>query len=156
MGDDMDNDMNNNINTNVNEQPTQSNDKRLREMYDKLVGYEKTIHEQNQKRIKIGLRCIYIIPLFFLVLLMIVPDSSKLIFLVLWIVSLFAIAVYLIGVEYVDYKLQEKMNEISGSDAQNMSVSPVVQIDDRVQEIAERVEQRFDTMQQSKGEDAEQ
>lgn len=154
MGDDMDNDMNNNINTNVNEQPTQSNDKRLREMYDKLVGYEKTIHEQNQKRIKIGLRCIYIIPLFFLVLLMIVPDSSKIIFLVLWIVSLFAIAVYLIGVEYVDYKLQEKMNEISGCDAQ--SVSPVVQIEDRVQEIAERVEQKFDTMQQSTGEDAEQ
>ena len=146
---------NNNANNNVNEQPP-FDDKRLREMYDKLVGYEKTIHEQNQKRIKIGLRCIYIIPLFFLVLLMIVPDSSKIIFLVLWIVSLFVIAVYLIGVEYVDYKLQEKMNEISGSDAQNMSVSPVVQIEDRVQEIAERVEQRFDTMQQSTGEDAEQ
>ena len=149
----MDNDMNNNANNNVNEQPL-SDDKRLREMYDKLVGYEKTIHEQNQKRIKIGLRCIYIIPLFFLVLLMIVPDSSKIIFLVLWIVSLFAIAVYLIGVEYVDYKLQEKMNEISGCDAQ--SVIPVVQIEDRVQEIAERVEQKFDTMQQSTGEDAEQ
>ena len=149
----MDNDMNNNANNNVNEQPL-SDDKRLREMYDKLVGYEKTIHEQNQKRIKIGLRCIYIIPLFFLVLLMIVPDSSKIIFLVLWIVSLFAIAVYLIGVEDVDYKLQEKMNEISGCDAQ--SVSPVVQIEDRVQEIAERVEQKFDTMQQSTGEDAEQ
>jgi hypothetical protein len=148
-----DSNMNNNANNNVNEQPL-SDDKRLREMYDKLVGYEKTIHEQNQKRIKIGLRCIYIIPLFFLVLLMIVPDSSKIIFLVLWIVSLFAIAVYLIGVEYVDYKLQEKMNEISGCDAQ--SVSPVVQIEDRVQEIAERVEQRFDTMQQSTGEDAEQ
>lgn len=149
----MDNDMNNNENNNVNEQPP-FDDKRLREMYDKLVGYEKTIHEKNQKRIKIGLRCIYIIPLFFLVLLMIVPDSSKIIFLVLWIVSLFVIAVYLIGVEYVDYKLQEKMNEISGCDAQ--SVSPVVQIEDRVQEIAERVEQRFDTMQQSTGEDAEQ
>lgn len=149
----MDNDMNNNANNNVNEQPP-FDDKRLREMYDKLVGYEKTIHEQNQKRIKIGLRCIYIIPLFFLVLLMIVPDSSKIIFLVLWIVSLFAIAVYLIGVEYVDYKLQEKMNEIIGCDVQ--SVSPVVQIEDRVQEIAERVEQRFDTMQQSTGEDAEQ
>lgn len=148
-----DSNMDNNANNNVNEQPL-SDDKRLREMYDKLVGYEKTIHEQNQKRIKIGLRCIYIIPLFFLVLLMIVPDSSKIIFLVLWIVSLFAIAVYLIGVEYVDYKLQEKMNEISGCDAQ--SVSPVVQIEDRVQEIAERVEQKFDTMQQSTGEDAEQ
>lgn len=144
------------MSNNVNEQPPISDDKRLREMYDKLVGYEKTIHEQNQKRIKIGLRCIYIIPLFFLVLLMIVPDSSKIIFLVLWIVSLFAIAVYLIGVEYVDYKLQEKMNEISGSDTQMQSVSPVVQIDDRVQEIAERVEQRLDMMQQSTGEDAEQ
>ena len=149
----MDNDMINNENNNVNYQ-TPFDDKRLLEMYDKMVGYEKTIHEQNQKRIKIGLRCIYIIPLFFLVLLMIVPDSSKIIFLVLWIVSLFAIAVYLIGVEYVDYKLQEKMNEISGCDAQ--SVSPVVQIEDRVQEIAERVEQKFDTMQQSTGEDAEQ
>ena len=48
------------------------------------------------------------------------------------------------------------MNEISGGDAQNMRVSPVVQMDDKVQEIAERVEQRFDTMQQSTGEDAEQ
>ncbi|MBU5232226.1 hypothetical protein [Agathobacter rectalis] len=142
-----------NMSNNVNEQPL-SDDKRLREMYDKLVGYEKTIHEQNQRRIKIGLRCIYFIPLFFLVLLMIVPDSSKIIFLVLWIVSLFAIAVYLIGVEYVDYKLQEKLNEISGSDTQ--SVSPVVQMDDMVQEIAERVEQRLDTMHQSTGEDAEQ
>ena len=152
----MDNDMNKNINNNVNEQPTISDDKRLREMYDKLVGYEKTIHEQNQRRIKIGLRCIYFIPLFFLVLLMIVPDSSKIIFLVLWIVSLFAIAVYLIGVEYVDYKLQEKLNDISGSDTQTQSVSPVVQMDDMVQEIAERVEQRLDMMHQSTGEDAEQ
>ena len=144
-----------NMSNNVNEQPL-SDDKRLREMYDKLVGYEKTIHEQNQKRIKIGLRCIYIIPLFFLVLLMIVPDSSKIIFLVLWIVSLFTIAVYLIGVEYVDYKLQEKLNDISGSDTQTQSVSPVVQMDDMVQEIAERVEQRLDMMHQSTGEDAEQ
>ena len=76
----MDNDMNNNANNNVNEQPL-SDDKRLREMYDKLVGYEKTIHEQNQKRIKIGLRCIYIIPLFFLVLLMMCRTVQKSFFL---------------------------------------------------------------------------
>ena len=49
----MDNDMNNNANNNVNEQ-TLSEDKKLREMYDKLVGYEKTIHERNQKRIKMA------------------------------------------------------------------------------------------------------
>ena len=32
----------------------------------------------------------------------------------------------------------------------------IYRVEDRVQEIAERVEQKFDTMQQSTGEDAEQ
>ena len=38
MDNDMNNNANNNANNNVNEQPL-SDDKRLREMYDKLVGY---------------------------------------------------------------------------------------------------------------------
>ena len=33
------------------------------EMYEKLVFYEQKIHETNQKRIRIGLKCIWIIPL---------------------------------------------------------------------------------------------
>ena len=37
-----------------------------------------------------------------------ITDSSKIIFLVLWIASLFGIAIYLIGVEYVDYKSRKK------------------------------------------------
>lgn len=44
----MDNDMNNNANNNVNEPPL-SDDKRLREMYDKLVGYEKTILDPDDR-----------------------------------------------------------------------------------------------------------
>lgn len=85
------------------------------QMYEMLVDYERKIHEKNQKRIRIGLKCILIIPLIFLVLLF-WTNSNKVVFLILWIVSLFAIAAYLILVEYMDYNLQEKLNEINEED----------------------------------------
>ncbi|WP_455721558.1 hypothetical protein [Agathobacter sp.] len=116
------------------------NDEQFRQMYEKLMSYENTIHEQNQRRIKIGMRCIYIIPLIFLVLLL-VTESSKIVFLVLWIVSLFGIAVYLIGVEYVDYKLQEKMNEISGRGDTVESLISVEQMAGKVSDLVEKIEE---------------
>ena len=85
--------------------------KQLQKMYDMVMDYEEMIHQQNQKRIKNGLRCIYIIPAVFL-FLMFATGSSKVIFLVLWIVSLFVIAVYLIYVEYMDYTLQMHLAEL--------------------------------------------
>lgn len=86
------------------------------QMYEKLVNYERKIHERNQKRIRIGLKCIMIIPLIFLILLF-WTESNKVVFLILWIVSLFAIAAYLIAVEYMDYNLQEKLNELSDEES---------------------------------------
>lgn len=85
---------------------------RYEEMYEKLVLYEQKMHESNQKKIKIGLRCIWIIPLIFLFLLF-WTESNKVVFLILWIASLFGIAVYLILIEYSDYNLQEKLSEIT-------------------------------------------
>ena len=116
-------------------------DKKFQEMYEKLMDYESSLHEINQKRIKIGLRCIYIIPLIFLALLFI-TDSSKIIFLVLWIASLFGIAIYLIGVEYVDYKLQEKMNEISGkNDIEPESLITIEQVSQKVAGVVGKIEE---------------
>ena len=48
--------------------------------------------------------------------LLFVTESSKVIFLILWIVSLFVIASYLIVVEYMDYNLQEKIKEFTGDE----------------------------------------
>lgn len=48
-------------------------------LYDMLLGYEQEIHKKNQKRIRIGLRCLIIIPLIFLALLF-WTESSKLYF----------------------------------------------------------------------------
>lgn len=66
-------------------------------------------HKQNLHRIKVGLRSILIVPTIFLLLLFF-TSSSKTVFLVLWIISMFAIAIYLIAVEYNDYKLQANLN----------------------------------------------
>ena len=79
--------------------------------FEKIMEYEKKIHEKNQQRIKIGIRLVIIIPLIFLAV-MFKLDSSKVVFLVLWIVSLFAISLYLIVVEYMDYQMQEKLKEL--------------------------------------------
>lgn len=48
-------------------------------LYDMLLGYEQEIHKKNQKRIRIGLRCLIIIPLIFLALLF-WTESSKIVF----------------------------------------------------------------------------
>ena len=49
-------------------------------LYDMLLGYEQEIHKKNQKRIRIGLRCLIIIPLIFLALLFWTESSKNCIF----------------------------------------------------------------------------
>lgn len=89
------------------------NDKEL--MYDKIIELQQQIHEKNQKKIRVGLKVNIILPLIFLAISFL-SNRSKLVFLVLWIVSLFGIAFYLLYVEYSDFKLQERMHEFGIKD----------------------------------------
>ena len=117
------------------------------EMYGKLVAYEQNIHLQNQKRIKIGLKCIAIIPLIFLILLF-WTDSNKVIFLILWIVSLFALAIYLILVEYVDYNLQEKLNELRDEKDGTVDVLMGKQLDEvegNIKNAIQKLDEKFNS-----------
>ena len=72
---------------------------------------QQQVHQRNQKKIKVGLKVNILLPLVFLVISFI-TDRSKLVFLVLWIVSLFGIAFYLLYVEYMDFELQEQLKEL--------------------------------------------
>lgn len=129
-----------------------SEEKKFHEMYDKLMSYENAIHEKNQKRIKIGIKCIWIIPLIFLVMLFI-TGSNKIVFLTLWIASLFGIAVYLIWIEYTDYELQKKMNEIGGRDEGDIdgliSTSNVELVEEHLAQAQERVEEHIQAATES-------
>lgn len=89
------------------------------ESYEKIIEYQQSLHEKNQKRIKAGIKLVILIPLVFLII-MFRLESSKVVFLVLWILSLFAISAYLISVEYMDYKVQEKLQEWGISDKEGI------------------------------------
>ena len=84
---------------------------KYKEMYDKFINYEQNLHQQNQKRIRVGLKINVILPFFFLILSFAISEG-KLVFLLLWIISLFGIATYLIYVEYSDYKMLEQLKEL--------------------------------------------
>ena len=81
------------------------------ESYRRIMDYQNKEHEKNQRKIRWGIRCVILIPLVFLMLTFSM-DSSKVVFLVLWIVSLFTISAYLIYVEYSDYTLQMRLAEL--------------------------------------------
>lgn len=72
--------------------------------------YEKE-HKRNKDRIKYGIIAMLIIPIIFLILLFVV-NSSKVIFLVMWIASLFIISGYMIAIEYKDYNMTENLKGI--------------------------------------------
>ncbi len=80
-------------------------------VYERFMDLQQQVHQRNQKKIKVGLKVNILLPLGFLVISFI-TDRSKLVFLVLWIVSLFGIAFYLLYVEYMDFELQEQLKEL--------------------------------------------
>ena len=119
-----------------------SKENKYEQLYLTIIDYEKKLHEKNQRRIKAGLVCMIVIPLIFLVLLF-WTGSSKPIFLTLWIVSLFAIAIYLITVEYADYKLQEKLNEFRDDDEAEINALLDIELKDvekSIKIVREKVE----------------
>ncbi len=80
-------------------------------LVNELLRHSDREHEQNKRRIRIGLRCIVIIPVLF-ILLMFTVTSNKTVFLLLWILSVVVITMILIGIEYSDYKLQLRTQEL--------------------------------------------
>ncbi len=80
-----------------------------------VLAFRDNAHAENVKKLKAGIKCIFTVPACFLILLFL-TGSSKIIFLVLWIASLFIIAAYLIHVEYSDYKIQEMVNSLQDTE----------------------------------------
>ena len=87
-------------------------EKKYSQLYQALLQEVLQIHSGNQRRIRKGMLSLLLVPLAFLVLLFL-SDGSRVIFLLLWIVSMFGIAAYLIAVEYIDYEMQNKVKQIT-------------------------------------------
>lgn len=87
-------------------------EKKYSQLYQALLQEVLQFHNGNQRRIRKGMLSLLLVPLAFLVLLFL-SEGSRVIFLLLWIVSMFGIAAYLIAVEYIDYEMQNKVKKIT-------------------------------------------
>lgn len=83
------------------------------EMRRRIEEYRQEFHMENRRRIRSGIKCLLIIPLIFLVLLL-MTGSDRIIFLSLWVISMFLIAAYLIYAEYMDFKVDKMVAHITG------------------------------------------
>lgn len=87
-------------------------DSRYHQMFDRLVSEVTAIHQANQQRIHKGLWGMVIVLVLYLTLLF-VTQGSKVIILLLWIMTMFALAAYLIAVEYLNHELKKKLEHIT-------------------------------------------
>lgn len=81
-------------------------------LYGKLLMYAEKVHQANKRRIKHGLISLVIIPLVLTVILLL-TDSSRIVFLMIWIACMFVVAAFLLYVAYSDWTLQTTLNELS-------------------------------------------
>ena len=89
------------------------------ELYDRLLEEVSTLHRNNRRRIRVGMRMLLAVTLG-LMLLMFLAGGNKVFTLMLWILSMFAVAAYLIAVEYADYELQKKLEQITQMELESM------------------------------------
>lgn len=103
--------------------------KERKEALDKIDKVYEHEHDNNKRKLKYGIYCLLGVPMVFLVLLF-TMNSSKLVFLVLWIASLFIISGYLVAVEYSDFKMQENFADILNEHKEKESLLDVPDITD--------------------------
>ena len=94
-------------------------------MYNDLVAGLNEMHKKNVGRTRDALKSLLIIPTIFLIMLFL-TKSSKTIFLVLWIASMFIIAAVLIIVEYQDYLLRKMFSQVDMGDNDDIAKPEVI------------------------------
>ena len=114
-------------------------------IYRQVKKYEARMHEKNQRKIRMGFKVNIILPLVFLFLCFIIP-GTKFLFLMLWIISLFGIAFYLLYVEYTDYKALNKMKEFGVIDEDIDRNLMGDEIDQAILETRDDIESRINTL----------
>ena len=94
-------------------------EREYQELYDRLLEEVRPLHKNYRRRIRNGMRMLLVVTVG-LMLLMFLAQGNKVFTLMLWIFSMFAVAAYLIAVEYADYELQKKLEQITQMELESM------------------------------------
>lgn len=94
-------------------------EREYQELYDRLLDEVRTLHKNNRRRIRNGMRMLLVVTVG-LMLLMFLAQGNKVFTLMLWIAAMFGVASYLIAVEYADYELQKKVEQITQMEQESL------------------------------------
>lgn len=131
-------------------------EKHYEELFNRLLDRGMVLHASNKKRIRIGLIFLAVFTVA-MILIRLVTDSDRATFLIIWVIGMFAISIYLIGVEYIDSSIEKTLEEVtereSGWDGlilDSEAVRDLMQdrIDDRREEMNTRLNERRDVLQE--------
>ena len=71
---------------------------RYQQLYTDILSFSLSLHERNRQRIRIGTVILLLLPVILGVIRWL-TGSDKAIFLLIWVLCMFAVSIYLIGVE---------------------------------------------------------
>ncbi len=122
-------------------------DTRYEELYNRLLERGVALHENNKKRIRIGLIFLIVFTVL-MILIRMMTDSDRVVFLILWVVGMFAASIYLISVEYIDDSIRKTLEEVSDREADFGELLPDTEqvrekVQSRIQEKQEQIHTRY-------------
>jgi hypothetical protein len=91
-------------------------DIRYEDLYNRLLDRGMALHESNKKRIRVGLVLLGVFTVL-MILIRLITNSDRVVFMILWVVGMFAISVYLISVEYIDDSIRKTLEDVSDREA---------------------------------------
>lgn len=130
-------------------------DIRYEELYKRLLEKSFALHESNKRRIRNGLIQLGVFTVL-MILIRLITNSDRVVFMIIWVIGMFAISIYLIGVEYLDDAVRKTLEEVSEREADMGVLFPdseqmreMVQgrIHERHEEMQGRIHERHEEMQ---------
>ena len=91
-------------------------DIRYEGLYNRLLDRGMALHESNKKRIRVGLVLLGLFTVL-MILIRLITDSDRVVFMILWVVGMFIISIYLISVEYIDDSIRKTLEDVSDREA---------------------------------------
>ncbi len=100
---------------------TKKKSNKYEKVYSELLEFIINLHERNKKRIKYGIIFLFILPIV-LILIRYLTDGDKVVFLIIWVIIMFLLAAYLIGIEYLDEMIKKKLSDITDKEVELDSI----------------------------------
>ena len=112
-------------------------DSRYEELYQQLLERGLDMHVHNKRRIRNGMILLLLLPVILGVILW-VTGSDKIVFLLIWVLCMFALSIYLITIEYIDDSVEKTLEEVTDREADFGVLFP------GTEQLGERISERHE------------